>query len=81
MATDTSINVFNTVTYTLKAQIKGSEIKAKLWAPADPTDPAADEPVAWNITVTDSDYPNGQFGLEAMDNIFRFDNISVENAP
>ncbi len=81
LATDTSINVFNTVTYTLKAQIQGAEIKAKLWAPADPNDPAADEPVAWNITVTDSDYPNGQFGVEAMDNIFRFDNISVENAP
>lgn len=68
-------------TYTLKAQIKGDEIKVKLWAPADPTDPAADEPV-WNAayTVTDTDFATGAFGLIATDQDYRFDDVSLENA-
>jgi len=81
LAIDTSVTLNDSTTYTLKAQIQGTEIKAKFWAPADPADPAADEPIAWNLTVTDTDFAAGLFGVEAWDNIFRFDNISVENAP
>ena len=69
------------VTYSLKAQIQGTEIKAKYWAPADPADPSADEPSTWNITVTDTDFTSGEFGVKSWDNIFWFDDISVQNAP
>ena len=67
-------------TYTLKAQIQGDEIKVKLWAPLDPSDPAADEP-AWEptLTTTDTTFTSGRFGLEATDQDYRFDNVSVEN--
>ncbi len=85
--TDTSLTTgpnfafADNTTYTLKAQIQGTEIKFKIWAPADPADPAADEPTAWDLPVTDTDFTNGEFGVEARDNIFRFDDISLENAP
>ncbi len=67
--------------YTLKAQIQGTEIKAKWWQPADPNDPAADEPIPWDLTINDGTFTNGTFGVEATDQIYYFDNLSVSNAP
>ena len=75
------ITLVDNTTYTLKAQIKGTEIKAKFWAPADPNDPAADEPIPWDLIINDGTFTSGKFGLEALDNIFRFDNLSMANAP
>jgi len=66
--------------WTIKAQINGNEIKVKFWKPADPNDPSADEPFAWLMTTTDSSFTSGRFGVEATDNIYRFDNYSVANA-
>ena len=67
-------------TYTLKAQIRGNQIDAKIWVPADVNDPEASEPVGW-LTTTDTDYTAGEFGLEAMDNGFQFDNVVLDNPP
>ena len=75
------IDLVDNTTYTLKAQIKGTEIKAKFWTPADPNDPAADEPIPWDLIVNDGTFTSGKFGLEALDSIFRFDNLSMANAP
>jgi Tfp pilus assembly protein PilV len=67
-------------TYTLKAQIRGNQIDAKVWIPADVNDPDANEPVGW-LSITDNDYAGGEFGLEAMDDGFQFDNTVLQNAP
>ena len=67
--------------YTLKVQVVGSDIKAKIWKPADPSDPGADEPAGWEMEVTDATYASGQFGVEASDEVFQFDNVSLENPP
>ncbi len=86
-ATNTSLSALNPLaitwgaTYTLKAQIQGTEIKAKWWQPADPNDPAADEPIPWDIIENDGTFTNGTFGVEANDQIYYFDNLSVSNAP
>jgi Tfp pilus assembly protein PilE len=68
-------------TYTLKAQVQGTEIKAKFWKPADPTDPGADEPLTWQVTGNHSSFTSGKFGVIAKDDIFQFDDLSLENAP
>ena len=68
-------------TFTLKAQIQGDKISVKFWEPADPTDPGADEPVAWTLEATDPSYTSGKFGLEAKDDSYQFDNVVLENAP
>lgn len=77
--------------YTLKAQISGTDIRVKLWRPADPNDPNASEPVLWEIggggpdilnplpLVTDSEFTSGNFGVLAMDSIFQFDNVILNN--
>jgi hypothetical protein len=82
------ITLVDNTTYTLKVQIKGTEIKAKFWGAFvnilyDPADPGATEPIAWDLIVDQpaDTFANGKFGLEAMDNIFRFDNLSMANAP
>ena len=76
--------------YTLKAQVIGNDIRAKLWQPTDPTDPNADEPGHWSLpriptpgsdtAATDTDFTSGAFGLFAKERIIEFDNVTVENA-
>ncbi len=80
LATDSTISFNDFEDYTIKVQVKGNEIKSKYWEPADPADPAADEPNAWGIEVTDNTFNNGKFGLEASHDIFLFDDVVVENA-
>ena len=81
LTTGPNFTLADSTPYTLKAQIQGTEIKFKLWAPADPSDPSADEPSTWDLTFNDSDYTSGEFGVEARHDIFRFDDIVLENAP
>jgi len=66
-------------TYTLKAQISGNEVRARFWAPADPTDPAADEPPGW-LSGTGSGFLSGLFGVFADDNTFLMDDVILGNA-
>jgi enamine deaminase RidA (YjgF/YER057c/UK114 family) len=68
-----------TKTYVLKAHVEGTELKAKLWEPADPADPAADEPAAWAVVANPTAFTSGQFGIQATKEIFQFDNVSVQN--
>jgi Tfp pilus assembly protein PilV len=73
--------------YTLKAQISGETISAKIWKqPLDPlniqADELVDEPAGWDVTHTDTGttFTNGRFGvLASEDQIFRFDDVVVEN--
>jgi Tfp pilus assembly protein PilV len=76
--------------YTLKAQVIGNDIRAKLWQPADSTDPNADEPGHWSLpriptpgtdtAATDTDFTSGAFGLFSMNPAIEFDNVTTENA-
>ncbi len=86
---DIGINPFTVdTTYTLKAQILGNDIRVKLWQPADPADPNADEPAIWalpnipggDVAVTDPDLTAGEFGVGATDQIFQFDSVTVTNS-
>jgi hypothetical protein len=65
--------------YTLKAQISGNEVRARFWEPADPADPAADEPPGW-LTGTGSGFLSGLFGVFADDNTFLMDDVILGNA-
>lgn len=71
-------------TYTLKAQIVGTDIRVKLWKPVDPADPAASEPPAWELggsvtPITDASLTDGNFGVRARDQIFQFDDVFLDN--
>lgn len=81
-STGLTYNVAGTLnTYTLKAQIQGSDIKIKFWEPADPNDPNNDEPPLWSLEVTDATFASGTFGLAANRTYMQFDDVSLENAP
>ena len=67
-------------TYVFKAQMKGTTLQAKVWRPADPLDPNADEPAAWALTRTETELTNGRFGLMARGDIIEFDDVKVDNA-
>ncbi len=70
----------NTEPYTLKAQVQGTEIKAKFWW-NDPGTPGTDEPTTWQVTGTNNDFTSGKFGVITTNDTFQFDDLSLENAP
>ena len=70
----TAITTFSTGPtdyYTMKASVDGDTLSAKFWLTSDT------EPVAWDITATDTSYTQGKIGLAVTTNTTRFDNVSV----
>ena len=70
--------------FTIKVQVVGDDIRAKIWKPADPTNPGADEPTTWTLggdttPLTISDHANGRFGVAGTSDAFQFDDIVVTN--
>jgi hypothetical protein len=47
----------------MRARAVGSSVQLKIWNPADPTLPDADEPDEWTVTTTDSTATGAGFGL------------------
>lgn len=47
----------------VRAQVMGQALRLKVWKPANPAAPDADEPAAWNLVATDTQMSGTKMGL------------------
>ncbi len=64
----------NNTYYTLMASANGDELKAKFWVAGTA------EPAAWDITITNTDYSQGEIALTTITSTTTFDEVVVTPA-